>query len=87
MQLVIGIKIPLLKQLVGCDWYLAWCDFRVRRLEEVDIEIPDQETSPEHKVLVLDFFCEFLTFLCVFVNGSVFLSLCACEFYYFKSRG
>ena len=45
----------LFKQLVGCDWYIAWCKFRVRRLEEVDIKIPGQETSPEHEVLVLDF--------------------------------
>ena len=44
----------LVKQLVGCDWYIAWCEFRVRRLEEVDIKIPGQELSSEHEVLVLD---------------------------------
>ena len=54
-SLVLRFLYLLSKQLVGCHWFLAWCDFRVHRLEEVDIGIPGEETSPEHKVLVLDF--------------------------------
>ena len=86
MKLVLRFLYSLLKQLVSCHWFLAYCEIQVRRLEEVHIEISGQETSTEHKVLVLYFVCDFFNFPSVFLNESVFLSLCACEFYFFKAR-
>ena len=37
--------------------------FRARTLEEVCIEIPGQETSPEHEVLVLDLTVSLISFV------------------------